>query len=127
VISPDEYSLIIKRWSENKTELLLSASMLDFSAFSKCRVTDVNGDKITLRSVNTDNPAIFAFSIGNPLLLLNYAEPREIPDAVVLASIPEDKRLKSALTLSIPVGAVNPSLSDSQYTVGRIILTEPLS
>jgi hypothetical protein len=124
VISPDEYLLIIKRWLEEESELLLLASMLDFSAFSKCRVVDVSGGKIKLSSVNVEDPAAFVFSVESPLLSLRYSEPREITDAALRASIPEGKLLRSALTLSVPVGAVNPSLSDEPFIVGKIILLE---
>ena len=124
VISPDEYVLIIRGWLANESELFLSASMLGFSAFSKCKVVEVSGGKIKLRSVNPEDPAVFAFSIESPLLSLGYAEPREMQDLEALASIPEGNRLKSALTLSVPVGAVNPSLSDEPFIVGKIILME---
>lgn len=124
MISPDEYLLIIKRWLEEESELLLLASMLDFSAFSKCRVVDVSGGKIKLSSVNVEDPAAFVFSVESPLLSLRYSEPREITDAALRASIPEGKLLRSALTLSVPVGAVNPSLSDEPFIVGKIILLE---
>jgi hypothetical protein len=121
-MSPEDAILIIKGWLDNKFELLLSASMINFSVYSKCRVVAVDGDKVTLWPVN-DGAAAFSFSVDSPHLKLKYSELREFRGMPGLENASEEKLLKSALIVSLALRELDP-IAPLDATVERIILQE---
>lgn len=122
MIRPDEATLIINGWFESKTELLLSASMINFSVYAKCRVVDVSAGKVTLRSAKNDS--VFTFTVDSPHLSLRFSMSREFKGLPGLESLPEDKWEKSALVVTLSLEEIEPSYRDSGFRAEQIILLE---
>jgi hypothetical protein len=122
VISPEDAILIINGWLDNKSELLLSASMINFSVYSKCRVVSIDEGKVTLWSVN-DGAAAFSFSIDSPYLDLAYSELREFKGKPGLEDVPEEMLLKSALILTLALNKLD-ATAPLSLTVEQVILSE---
>jgi hypothetical protein len=120
VINPQEFTLIIRGWLDNKSELLMSASSINFSVLAKCRVVDVAGDKVTLWSLKEDS--VFTFSVESPHLSVKYSEPRDFPE--FFASLPEDKQFKSAILISLPLEELVPEAASMNRSVEKIVLME---
>jgi hypothetical protein len=123
-MSPDEAILIIKGWLESKSELLLSASMINFSVYARCRVVAVEDGKVTVWSLKED--AVVSFSVDSPSLSLRYSEMRELSDAPGFehVSIPEGKALNSALVITLPLKEIDPSVAPLRLSAERIILLQ---
>ena len=122
MIRPDEALLIIKGWFDSKSELILSASMINFSVYSKCRIVGIEGDKVTLWSAD-DGAAVFSFSVDSPHLELRYSELREFKGKPGIEDASEERLDKSALIVSLALKELDP-LTPADVTVERIILQE---
>ena len=117
MITPDGATLIISGWLEKESELFLSASMINFSVYAKCRVVAIVEGKVTLRCVSPDS-AVFSFSLESPRLSIRYAEPREFSDTPeFIESVPEEKRLNSALIITLPLKETDSSSAGLRETI----------
>lgn len=123
MIKPDEFTLIIKGWFDNKSDLLMSASSINFSVLSKCRVVSVDDGNVVLWSSKEDS--VFRFSVESPHLSVRYCELREFADVPgFLDSVPDDKRFRSALLVTLPLEALMPEFSYLDRSIEKIILLE---
>lgn len=121
MITPEDATLIIKGWQERNSDLLLSASMINFSVYAKCRVVSLDGGNVTLWSIGKDS-AVFTFSVASKHVSLKYSEMRDFKGRPGLEEVPEDKLLNSALVLTIPLEAIaSPS---GGFDVEQIFLLE---
>jgi hypothetical protein len=121
-MTPEDALLIIRGWLDSKSELMLSASMINFSVYSRCRVVSVVGGTVTLWPVK-DGAAAFSFSVDSPHLEIKYSELREFKGKSGLENVPEDAWLKSALVVSLALRELDP-LTPWEATVERIVLME---
>lgn len=123
MISPEEAILIIKGWQDEQTELLLSATMINFSVLSKCRVKWTDSGKIVLWSVGTPE-VVFSFSVDSPLVSLRFSGLREFKGKPGLENVPDDHWDKSALSVTLPLAAVDPSFRGARFDVEQIFILE---
>jgi hypothetical protein len=98
MISADEAILILKGWLDDKSELLLSAKMINFSMLSKCRIFAVEGGKVTIWPLE-DDTASFSFSVSREHLELNYSSLREFKDSPGMETAPAEKLDHAALVI----------------------------
>lgn len=119
---PEDAILIIRGWLDNKSDLLLSTSMINFSMYSKCRVVTVDGGKVTLRPIE-DGAAMFSFSVDSEHLELKYCELREFKGKPGLEDAPEETLQKSALSVTLALKELNP-IAPLKADVEQIILLE---
>jgi hypothetical protein len=122
MIRPDEAILILKGWLDSRAELLLTAKMTNFSMLSKCHVAAVEEDTVTLRPVK-DDAADFRLSLDSEHLELRYLRIREFTDKLGLEPVPEEKLDNSALFISLPLKAVDPT-NTRNVSIQTIILQE---
>lgn len=121
-MSPEEVVLIVRGWLDSKSELFLSASTINFSVFTKCRVVHIAGDNVTLWSTKDDT--VFSFSVDSPHLSLSYSELREFKGRPGLENVPEEAWERSALVVTLPLGELDPSLRGAGFDVLQIFLLE---
>ena len=119
---PEDAILIIRGWLDNKSDLLLSASMINFSVYSKCRVVAVDKGKIKLQPIE-DGAAMFSFSVDSAHLELKYSELREFKGKPGLEDASEETLQKSALSVTLALKELDPS-APLKADVEQIILLE---
>jgi hypothetical protein len=122
VIGPDEAILILKGWLDSKSELLMTANMINFSMISKCQVVSVDGDKVTIWPVK-GGAAAFTFSVASNHLELKYSRLREFEGKPGMSKLPPEKLDNSALMVTLPLQAVDAD-NPLQVSVETIILLE---
>jgi len=103
VMRPEDAVLIIKGWLDNQTDLTLSATTINFSVYSACRVVSIDGLKVTL---GVEGGAVVAFSVDSPFLEIKYSELREFKGMPGMEDAPEEALQRSALSVTLSLNKI---------------------
>ena len=98
MISPDAALLIIKGWLETGSKLYVSASSINLSVWSNCRVEAIEESKAVFRSI--DRSTIIAFVVEDGFSF-EYKQLREVAGKPGFELVPADRMLNSALTATL--------------------------